>query len=88
MLFIHVGEIVPTIYGHDNRRHYLLLPFQREVSLFLQIKAGKVLWPRNDPVRSSATVDVENAQELCGRLNQQEDRRGRTPCETVVLQTC
>ena len=49
MLFIHVGEIVPTIYWHDNRRHYPLLPFQREVSLFLQTKAGKVCGPETTP---------------------------------------
>ena len=49
MLFIHVGEIVPTIYWHDNRQHYPLLPFQREVSLFLQIKAEKVCGPETTP---------------------------------------
>ena len=40
---------MPTIYWHDNRRHYPLLPFQREVSLFLQIKAGKVCGPEMTP---------------------------------------
>ena len=39
------GWIVATIHWHDKRRHYLLLPFQREVASFLQIKAGKVCAP-------------------------------------------
>ena len=49
MLFIHVGGMCPRYIWHDNRRHYLLLPFQREVSLFLQIKAGKVCGPETTP---------------------------------------
>ena len=40
---------MPAIYWHDNRRHYRLLPFQREVSLFLEIKAGKVCGPETTP---------------------------------------
>ena len=62
--------------------------FSERSFIVLTNKSGKSLWPRNDPVHSSETVDVENAQELCGRLHQQEDRRGRMPRETVVLKTC
>ena len=45
------GWIVLTIYQHDNsyRLHYLLLPLQREISLFLQMKAGKVCGPETIP---------------------------------------
>jgi len=46
------------------------------------------LWPRNDPICSSETMDIENSQKLCGRLHQQEEQWGRPLCKALVLQTC
>ena len=47
-LFAWVDFVNDIIYQH-NKRHHLLLPFQREVSLFLQTKAGKVCGPETTP---------------------------------------